>query len=73
MAVRGRSLVEAGRGSSPAAARGPLTVVASLVAALRLERVDSVVVAHRFSCPMACETFPDQGSNLCPLYWQAGS
>ena len=35
--------------------------------------VDSVVVAHGFSCPVACAIFPDQGSNLCPLHLQAGS
>ena len=36
-------------------------------------RAGSVVVAHRPSCSMACEIFPDQGSNLCPLHWQADS
>ena len=25
------------------------------------------------SCPAACGIFPDQGSNLCPLHWQANS
>ena len=29
----------------------------------------SVVVAHRLSCSVACEIFPDQGWNLCPLCW----
>ena len=33
----------------------------------------SVVVAHRLSCPAACGIFPDQGSNPCPLHWQAES
>ena len=33
----------------------------------------SVVVAHGLSCSAACGIFPDQGSNLCPLCWQAGS
>ena len=33
----------------------------------------SAVVVHRFSCPEARGIFPDQGSNLCPLLWQAGS
>ena len=32
-----------------------------------------VIVAHGPSCPMACGIFPDQGSNLCPLHWQADS
>ena len=29
----------------------------------------SPVVACRLSCPVACKTFPDQGSNLCLLHW----
>ena len=33
----------------------------------------SVVVAHGPSCSVACGIFPDQGSNLCPLHWQADS
>ena len=31
----------------------------------------SVVVAHGFSGSMACGIFLDQGSNPCPLHWQA--
>lgn len=33
----------------------------------------SAAVAHGFACPAACGLFPDQGSNLRPLHWQAGS
>ena len=33
----------------------------------------SVVVAHRLSCSTACGIFPEQGSNLCALHWQADS
>ena len=33
----------------------------------------SVVVAHGLSCSAACGIFPDQGSNPCPLHWQAYS
>ena len=33
----------------------------------------SVVVAHGLSCLEACGFFPDQGSNPCPLHWQADS
>ena len=36
-------------------------------------RVGSVVVAHGPSCSAACGIFPDQGSNSCPLRWQADS
>ena len=44
----------------------------SLVAVCRLLIVvASLVSAHGLSCPTACGIFPDQGSNLCPLPWQA--
>ena len=33
----------------------------------------SVIVAHGPSCSAACGIFPDQGSNPCPLHWQADS
>ena len=33
----------------------------------------SVVVVHRLSCSAACRIFPAQGSNPCPLHWQADS
>ena len=33
----------------------------------------SVAVAYRLSCPVAGGIFLDQGLNLCPLHWQAGS
>ena len=36
-------------------------------------RACSVVVAHGTSCSAACGIFPDQGSNPCPLHWQADS
>ena len=36
-------------------------------------RAGSVTVAHGPSCSVACGIFPDQGSNLCPLHWQADS
>ena len=35
--------------------------------------VASVVVAHGLSCSAARGIFPDQGSNPCPLHWQADS
>ena len=49
---------------------GLLIVVASLVVERRLWAF-SVVVAQGLSCPKTCGVFPDQGSNLCPLHWQA--
>ena len=36
-----------------------------------LECTGSVVVAHGLSCRVAYGVFLDQGSNPCPLYWQA--
>ena len=36
-------------------------------------RAGSAVVAHGPSCSVACGIFPDQGSNPCPLHWQADS
>ena len=55
------------------AVRGPLTIAASLVGSTGSRRAGSVVVAHRPSRSAACGIFPDQGSNLCPLHWQADS
>ena len=36
-------------------------------------RTGSVIVPHGPSCSAACGIFPDQGSNPCPLHWQADS
>ena len=30
-------------------------------------------MVHGFSCSETCGIFPDQGSNPCPLHWQADS
>ena len=38
-----------------------------------LQNTGSVVVAHGLHCSAACGIFPDQGSNPCPLHWQADS
>ena len=53
------------------AVRGLLIAVASLIAE-HGTRV-SVVVAHGPSCSAACGICLGQGSNLCPLHWQADS
>ena len=51
-----------------------LVAVASLVVGHRLSGGwASVGVAHGLSCPAVCGIFPGQGSNLCPLHWQADS
>ena len=70
------------RGLSPVAASGGHS--SSLCTGLSLSRplllrstgsrcAGSVIVAHGPSCSAACGIFPDQGSNPCPLYWQADS
>ena len=55
------------------ALHGPLTVAASPVGSTGSRRAGSVVVAHGPSCSAACGIFLDQGSNPCPLHWQADS
>lgn len=45
----------------------------SVAVAPGLQGTDSVVVAHRFSCPGARGIFPDRGSNPYHLYWQVDS
>ena len=45
----------------------------SVIMACGLQSADSVVVVQRLSCSTACEIFPDQGSNPCPLHWQKDS
>ena len=72
--MSGLSLVSSSRGYFLVAMHGPLVVVASLVMEHRtLGPVGLVVVTHGLSCSMACGIFRDQGSNLCPLHWQADS
>ena len=64
----------AARGLFSSGDTGALVLVASLVGEQRLWGAQaSVVVAHRLCCPTACGIFPDQGSNPCPLRWQADS
>ena len=46
---------------------------ASVVAVPRCQRTGLIVVAHGLCCSPACRVFPDQGSNLCLLHWQAVS
>ena len=48
--------------------RGPL-----LLRSTGSRRAGSVVVAYGPSCSAACGILPDQGSNPCPLHWQADS
>ena len=70
------------RGLSPAAASGGhsssrcvgLSLSRPLLLRSKGSRCSgSAVVAHGPSCSAACGIFPDQGSNPCPLHWQADS
>ena len=56
------------QGGAFIAMHGLLIAVASLTA-----EQASVAVACGFSYPAACGIFLDQGSNPCPLHWQADS
>ena len=56
------------RGPLFIAVRGPL-----LLRSTGSRRAGSAIVAHGPSCSATCGIFPDQGSNPCPLHWQADS
>ena len=71
VAACGLSLIAASQGSSLFAMCQLLIVVASLVNN-KLQSIGWEAVALRLSCPTAC-LIPDQGSNTCPLRWQADS
>ena len=73
VSVQGLSLVVASGSHSSSWCAG-----LSLSRALLLRRTGSrcagsVIVAHGPSCSAACGILPDQGSNPCPLHWQADS
>ena len=53
--------------------RQHLWLTGSVVSAPRLWSTGSLVVTHGLSCSIAYGIFPDQGSNLCLLHWQADS
>ena len=73
VSVRALSLVVASRGHSSSRCAGFSLSRPLLLRSTGSRRAGSVVVAHGPSCSMACGIFPDQGSNLCPLHWQADS
>ena len=73
ISVRGLSLVVASGGHSSLRCAGLSLSRPLLLRSTRSRRAGSVVVAHRPSCSAACGIFPDQGSNPCPLNWQADS
>ena len=73
VSVRGLSLVVASRGHSSLWCVGLSLLRPLLLRSTSSRRAGSVVVAHGPRCSAACGIFPDQGSNPCPLHWQASS
>ena len=73
VSVRGLSLVVASGGHSSSRCAGLSLSRPLLLRSTGSRRAGSVVVAHGPSCSVACGIFPDQGSNSCPVHWQADS
>ena len=73
VSVWGLSLVAASGGHSSSRCTGLSLSRPLLLQSIGSRRKGSVVVAHGPSCSAACGIFPDQGSNPCPLRWQADS
>ena len=73
VSVLGLSLVVASRVHSSSRYAGLSPSRPLLLWRTGSRRAGSVVVAHGPSCSAACGILPDQGSNPCPLYWQADS
>ena len=71
--ARGLTLVAASRGHSSSRCAGLSLSWPLLLQSTGSRRAGSVTVAHGPSCSAACGIFPDQGSNPCPLHWQADS
>ena len=71
--MRGPSLVAASGGHSSSRCTGLSLSQPLLLGSTGSRCAGSVIVAHRPSCSAACGILPDQGSNPCPLHWQADS
>ena len=73
VSVRGLSLVVASGVHSSSRCVGLSLSRPLLLWSTGSRRAGSVIVSHGPSCSAACGIFPDQGSNPCPLHWQADS
>ena len=73
VSVQGLSPVAASGGHSSSRCAGLSLSRPLLLRSTGSRRAGSVVVAHASSCSTAYGIFPDQGSNPCPLHWQADS
>ena len=71
--MRGLSPVAASGGHSSSRCAGLSLSRPLLLQSRGSRRSGSAVVAHGPSCSAACGILPDQGSNPCPLHWQADS
>ena len=73
VSVRGLSLVAASGGHSSSRCAGLSLSRPLLLRSTGSRRAGSAAVAHGPSRSAACGILPDQGSNPCPLHWQADS
>ena len=73
VSVRGLSLVAASGDHSSSRCVGLSLSRPLLLRSTGSRHAGSVVVAPGPSCSAACGIFLDQGSNPCPLHWQADS
>ena len=73
VSVRGLSLVAASGGHCSSRCAGLSLSRPVLLRSTGSRRAGSAGVVHGPSCSAACGIFPDQGSNPCPLHWQADS
>ena len=73
VSVRGLPLVAASGGHSSSRCTGLSLSWPLLLRSTGSRCAGSAVVAHGSSCSAARGIFPDQGSNPCPLHWQADS
>ena len=73
ISVWGHSLVVASGGHSSSRRAGLSLSRPLLLRSTGSRCASSVVVAHGPSCSAACGILPEQGSNPCPLHWQADS
>ena len=73
VSVGGLSLVAASGGHSSSRCADLSLSRPLLLRSTGSRHAGSVVVTHGPSCSAACGILPDQGSNPCPLHWQADS
>ena len=73
VSVRGLSPLAASGGHSSPRCAGLSPSRPLLLQSTGSRRAGSEIVAHGPSCSAACGILPDQGSDPCPLHWQADS